>query len=91
VARDGGRGAHYGKGARSPGCRGVTDFVIDKEESYDEEFGCGKPDTDVFYSVFGNGQDSARDWRTRSENGRVFYFRPDMRSTSRSSTRRYAR
>ncbi|HEX3814752.1 MAG TPA: ThuA domain-containing protein [Mycobacteriales bacterium] len=76
VARDGGEERITVKAPDHPVAEGVSDFVIDKEESYDEEFGCGKPDTDVFYSVFGNGQVFRSGLAYTIGNGRVFYFRP---------------
>lgn len=76
VARDGGEERITVKAPDHPVAKGVEDFVIDKEESYDEEFGCGKPDTDVFYSVFGNGQEFRSGLAYTIGNGRVFYFRP---------------
>jgi len=76
VARDGGEERITVKAPDHPVAAGVSDFVIDKEESYDEEFGCGKPDAEVFYSVFGNGQEFRSGLAYTIGSGRVFYFRP---------------
>ena len=76
VALDGGAERITVKAPDHPVAKGVSDFVIDKEESYDEEFGCGKPDTEVFYSVFDNGQEFRSGLAYTIGNGRAFYFRP---------------
>ncbi|OIV38238.1 hypothetical protein BIV57_06805 [Mangrovactinospora gilvigrisea] len=59
-----------------PVAKGVGDFVIPKEESYHEEFGCGKPDAVVFRSRFDNGQEFRSGTAYTVGAGRVFYFRP---------------
>lgn len=59
-----------------PVAAGVTDFDIDPEEMYDEEFGCGKPDTVVFHSTFPGGHEFRSGLAYEIGAGRVFYFRP---------------
>lgn len=76
VALDGGRETITVKAPDHPVADGVSDFVIGKEESYDEEFGCGKPDTVVFHSAFDNGQQFRSGLAYTIGAGRVFYFRP---------------
>jgi trehalose utilization protein len=76
VARDGGKETITVKAPDHPVARGVSDFVIPKEESYDEEFGCGKPETIVFHSAFDNGQQFRSGVAYTIGAGRVFYFRP---------------
>lgn len=76
VAPDGGREQITVKAPDHPVAEGVTDFVIPKEESYDEEFGLGHPETVVFHSVFDNGQQFRSGVAYTIGAGRVFYFRP---------------
>ncbi|MBM7783962.1 ThuA domain-containing protein [Tenggerimyces flavus] len=59
-----------------PIAKGITDFAIDDEEMYDEEFGCGTPDTVVFHSTFPGGHEFRSGCAYQIGNGRVFYFRP---------------
>lgn len=59
-----------------PIAAGITDFVIDEEEMYDEPFGCGKPESVVFTSVFPGGHHFRSGVTYTIGNGRVFYFRP---------------
>lgn len=76
VALDGGKETITVRTPDHPVAQGVSDFVIGKEESYDEEFGCGHPDTVVFHSAFENGQQFRSGLAYRIGAGRVFYFRP---------------
>jgi trehalose utilization protein len=60
-----------------PIARGVRDFVIPREERYEEPFEVPTPDTVVFDALYESTQTRARQglcW-TRGK-GRVFYFRP---------------
>jgi trehalose utilization protein len=59
-----------------PIAAGISDFSIDPEEMYDEEFGCGKPDTVVFHSTFPGGHEFRSGCAYTVGVGRVFYFRP---------------
>ncbi|HEY8456388.1 MAG TPA: ThuA domain-containing protein, partial [Actinopolymorphaceae bacterium] len=59
-----------------PIAQGISDFSIDPEEMYDEEFGCGKPDTVVFHSTFPGGHEFRSGCAYTVGKGRVFYFRP---------------
>jgi trehalose utilization protein len=59
-----------------PIAKGISDFSIADEEMYDEEFGCGTPDTVVFHSTFPNGHEFRSGCAYQIGNGRVFYFRP---------------
>lgn len=59
-----------------PTAAGVTNFVLDKEESYNEPFGCGTPETVVFRSSFDNGHEFRSGVAYTVGAGRVFYFRP---------------
>jgi trehalose utilization protein len=76
VALDGGKETITVKDSDHPVAKGVGDFVIPKEESYDEEFGLGKPDSVVFHSAFDNGQQFRSGVAYTIGAGRVFYFRP---------------
>lgn len=76
VALDGGKETITVKASDHPVAKGVGDFVIPKEESYDEEFGLGKPETVVFHSAFDNGQQFRSGVAYTIGAGRVFYFRP---------------
>lgn len=76
VALDGGKETITVTAPDHPVAAGVSDFVIPKEESYDEEFGCGHPDTVVFHSAFENGQQFRSGVAYTIGAGRVFYFRP---------------
>jgi len=76
VEADGGKETITVEAPDHPVAQGVSDFVIGKEESYDEEFGCGKPDTVVFHSKFDNGQEFRSGVAYSIGTGRVFYFRP---------------
>lgn len=64
------------KAPNHPIAAGITDFQIDDEEMYDEEFGCGKPDEVVFHSTFPGGHEFRSGLTYTVGNGRVFYFRP---------------
>lgn len=59
-----------------PIARGVSDFVIEEEEMYDEPFGCGTPETVVFNSSFPGGHSFRSGVTYTVGQGRVFYFRP---------------
>ncbi|GAB3929382.1 trehalose utilization protein ThuA [Microlunatus endophyticus] len=59
-----------------PVARGISDFVIGIEESYDEDAGLGKPDTVVFHSAFDNGHEFRSGVAYSIGAGRAFYFRP---------------
>lgn len=76
VAIDGGKETITVQAPDHPVAKGVSDFVIGKEESYDEEFGLGKPDTVVFHSAFDNGHQFRSGVAYSIGAGRVFYFRP---------------
>lgn len=76
VAIDGGKETITVMAPDHPVAKGVSDFVIAKEESYDEESGLGKPDTIVFQSSFDNGQQFRSGVAYSIGVGRVFYFRP---------------
>lgn len=76
VAIDGGKETITVMAPDHPVAKGVSDFVIAKEESYDEESGLGKPDTVVFQSAFDNGQQFRSGVAYSIGAGRVFYFRP---------------
>lgn len=76
VALDGGREHITVTAPDHPIAEGITDFVIPKEESYDEEFGLGHPETVVFHSTFDNGHQFRSGVAYTIGAGRVFYFRP---------------
>lgn len=76
VALDGGKETITVMAPEHPVAKGISDFVIAKEESYDEESGLGKPDTIVFQSAFENGQQFRSGVAYSIGAGRVFYFRP---------------
>lgn len=76
VAVDGGREHLSVDAPEHPVARGVEPMVLDKEESYDEPFDCGKPETVVFTSSFDNGQRFRSGLAYTVGAGRVFYFRP---------------
>ena len=59
-----------------PVAAGIEDFAIEDEEMYDEEFGCGEPDTVVFHSTFPGGHEFRSGLAYTVGAGRVFYFRP---------------
>lgn len=59
-----------------PIAKGITDFEIPEEEMYDEEFGCGTPETVVFHSSFPGGHEFRSGVTYTIGRGRVFYFRP---------------
>ena len=82
VGRDGGTETVYVIDQLHPVAKGVSDFVIPKEEFYNEPFGIPEPHALVFFSVFGakgpNGElrkfRSGCAWNVGQ--GRFFYFRP---------------
>jgi len=76
VALDGGTERVVVEAPEHPVARGVEEFVLDKEESYNEPFSCGQPETTVFRSVFGNGHEFRSGLAYTVGNGRMFYFRP---------------
>jgi trehalose utilization protein len=59
-----------------PVAKGVSDFVIEDEEMYDEPFEIGTPDTVVFHSTFPNGKQIRSGLAYQIGKGRIFYFRP---------------
>jgi trehalose utilization protein len=59
-----------------PIAQGIGPVVLDVEESFNEPFECGKPDTVVFSSAFSNGHVFRSGLAYEIGRGRVFYFRP---------------
>lgn len=82
VGRDGGTETVYVVDEMHPVAKGVTDFVIPKEEFYNEPFGIPEPHALVFFSVFGAKAPNGENRKFRSGcawnvgQGRFFYFRP---------------
>jgi len=59
-----------------PIARGVSDFIIPREEMYGEPWDVPEPEAVVFESEFGKGERFRSGCCWRIGKGRVFYFRP---------------
>ena len=59
-----------------PVAEGIADFAIPCDEMYSEPFGIPEPETLVFYSYFGGGEEFRSGCAWTVGEGRVFYFQP---------------